>query len=83
MAVGLARREMREHVRRQVAALQAEIETLRAELRRKRQPRSAEVGGWEVSNVHFTAVPLMSDGSKGPVLDLHPFFQRYHDEVSQ
>jgi len=34
---------------------------------------------WKVDG--YTAVPVMSDGSTGPVLDVRQFFERYHDEA--
>lgn len=43
-------------------------------------PPGAVISGWTVRDFH--AVPLMSDGSAGPPLDLRSLFEQYHAEVT-
>ena len=42
-------------------------------------PAAVQIG-WEVKD--FRAVPLMSDGSRGPPLDLRVLFEQYHMEAA-
>jgi hypothetical protein len=85
IGLALARKEARQLVRKEIGVLRREIEALRGELERKQAPpqRAAEVAGWAVDCQRFTVQPILSDNSKGPVLDLYALFQRLHDEVSQ
>jgi hypothetical protein len=36
---------------------------------------------WAVNRENYTATPIMSDGSRGAVLDLRLLFERYHAET--
>jgi hypothetical protein len=39
------------------------------------------IKAWKIDREHFSAVPIMSDGSFGPALELRPLFQQFLDEV--
>jgi integrin beta 3 len=41
----------------------------------------ASIAEWSIAG--FAAVPIMSDGTAGPALDLRALFERYHDEVGR
>ena len=44
-------------------------------------PPGAMVAEWLVEE--YRVVPIMSDGSAGPVLDMRSFFERYHGEAAK
>jgi hypothetical protein len=44
-------------------------------------PAGASIVEWSIAG--FAAVPIMSDGTAGPALDLRAFFERYHDEAAR
>jgi hypothetical protein len=37
---------------------------------------------WQLDQERYRAIPFMSDGTPGPELNLHPFFEAYHDELA-
>jgi hypothetical protein len=43
--------------------------------------RGAVIAKWSVRE--FTAIPVMSDGSAGPPLDLRALFEQYHAEAAE
>jgi hypothetical protein len=45
------------------------------------QGKSASaITGWEIESRNYSASPLLSDGSKGPALDLRELFLRFQEE---
>jgi hypothetical protein len=42
---------------------------------------AARITDWVVNRENYTATPVMSDGSRGAVLDLRLLFERYHAET--
>jgi hypothetical protein len=40
-------------------------------------PPAPTVVAWEIGNEHYAAIPVMSDGSRGPVLSLRGLFERF------
>jgi hypothetical protein len=38
--------------------------------------------GWNIDRAAYTVVPIMSDGSSGPPMDLRGLFEQFQDEVS-
>jgi hypothetical protein len=38
---------------------------------------------WLLDREHYTAMPLMSDGTEGPPLNLRPLFEQYHGETQR
>jgi hypothetical protein len=43
---------------------------------------AARITGWLVNREAYSVVPLMSDGSRGAVLELRELFQRFNDETA-
>ena len=43
--------------------------------------QTVTIKNWLVDTKTFTVAAQLSDGTSAPVLDLHPFFQRFLDEV--
>jgi hypothetical protein len=43
---------------------------------------AARITGWLVNREAYSCVPLMSDGSRGAVLELRELFQRFNDETA-
>jgi hypothetical protein len=43
----------------------------------------AVIVGWTPDYTDFKAAPIMSDGRKGPALDLRPFFQEFLDQTKR
>jgi hypothetical protein len=41
----------------------------------------ATIRGWEIDREHYTATPLLSDGTEGPPLELRVLFEQYHGEA--
>jgi hypothetical protein len=41
------------------------------------------ITGWLVNREAYSCVPLMSDGSRGAVLELRELFQRFNDETAR
>jgi hypothetical protein len=37
--------------------------------------------GWKIDRAAYTAVPIMSDGSSGPPLNLRGLFEQFQDDV--
>jgi hypothetical protein len=42
---------------------------------------AARITSWVVNRENYTATPVMSDGSRGPPLELHPLFERFFAET--
>jgi hypothetical protein len=40
------------------------------------------IRGWELDRSRYTAAPIMSDGTKGPVLELRPLFEQFQSETT-
>jgi hypothetical protein len=38
--------------------------------------------GWRIDSERYCAMPLLSDGTEGPPLELRPLFEQYHTESS-
>lgn len=49
--------------------------------RGERGPAGAAITGWTVRD--FRAVPVLSDGTAGPALDLRALFEQYHAEAAE
>jgi hypothetical protein len=43
---------------------------------------AARITSWVVNRENYTAAPIMSDGSRGAVLELRPLFARFLDETT-
>jgi hypothetical protein len=41
----------------------------------------ATIRGWKIDREHYTATPLLSDGTEGPPLELRVLFEQYHGEA--
>ena len=41
------------------------------------------IRSWQVDREHYTATPLLNDGTEGPRLDLRPLFEQYHGEAGR
>jgi len=41
----------------------------------------ATIRGWKIDREHYTATPLLSDGTEGPPLELRMLFEQYHGEA--
>src|ERR1700720_2343770 len=54
---------------------------LRAMLRR-RHPDLQRILEWAIDCDNYRAIPLMSDGSPAPVLELRPLFERFLEETA-
>jgi hypothetical protein len=46
-------------------------------LRGERGEAAPTIRSWEVDRTRYVATPVMSDGTKGPPLDLHPLFEQF------
>jgi hypothetical protein len=42
---------------------------------------AAAVVGWKIDRAAYTVVPIMSDGSSGPPLNLRGLFEQFQDDV--
>jgi hypothetical protein len=40
------------------------------------------IRGWELDRSRYTAAPIMSDGTKGPTLELRPLFEQFQSETT-
>jgi hypothetical protein len=38
---------------------------------------------WQIDRAHYRAVPTMSNGKAGAVLELRPLFEAYHEEAGR
>jgi hypothetical protein len=43
---------------------------------------AARITSWLINREAYSATPIMSDGSRGAVLELHELFQRFNDETT-
>jgi hypothetical protein len=43
--------------------------------------KSIYLKGWTIDREKFLAIPLMSDGSRGPTLELHGLFEQFQNDV--
>jgi hypothetical protein len=39
--------------------------------------------GWEIDRANYHAIPIMSDGTRGPPLALRPLFEQFHNEATR
>jgi hypothetical protein len=37
---------------------------------------------WTIDRTHYRAVPTLSNGTQGPVLELRPLFEQFVEETS-
>lgn len=45
--------------------------------------RNLELTSWQVDRENYTVTPLLSDGRKGPALNLRKLFEQFHTESSE
>jgi hypothetical protein len=50
--------------------------------RGERGAAGASLIQWKLDDEKYVAIPVMSDGSHGPPLELRPLFERFHNEAS-
>jgi hypothetical protein len=43
---------------------------------------AAKIAGWKIDQAAYTATPLISDGSKGPAIELRALFKQFQDETT-
>ena len=50
--------------------------------RGERGEAAPTIVSWQLDQARYRAIPFLSDGTPGPELNLHPFFEAYHDELA-
>jgi hypothetical protein len=50
--------------------------------RGERGPSGREIVRWILDREHFLAIPVMSDGTKGPALELRALFEQFQSEAT-
>jgi hypothetical protein len=40
------------------------------------------IQAWQIDRANYVAIPLMSDGSQGPPLELRTLFEQFYSEVN-
>jgi hypothetical protein len=69
----------------QLVLIHAEVLRLRGErgpmgimgVRGERGEAAPAIRSWQVDRTHYTATPIMSDGSREPPLELHGLFEQF------
>ncbi len=69
--------DLRHECQDEIDELRRELETTRAELRRKQALRPTDIVWWKIDSQRYVITPVMSDGNDGAAIDARSLFEEY------